>query len=155
MIHISHVTALFKNDKETAEKYIRKLQDELLITTDSGKQYFSSFCVAIYLKMNSITHPVVFNQMCLFTGLFIRLVWWKCNNWPINSTIDLRSCKLFSFFYIFCLRRRIYPTLLLCAENVPWRGTENTTFSSSTAKPQRWRSLSLGTVASDHIESVK
>ena len=59
MLHISHVTALFKNEKETAEKYIRKLQDELLITIDSGKQYFSSFCVAIYLKMNSITHPVV------------------------------------------------------------------------------------------------
>lgn len=56
MLHISHVTALFKNDKETAEKYIRKLQDELLITTDTGKQYFSSFCVAIYPKMNSIVH---------------------------------------------------------------------------------------------------
>lgn len=29
--------ALFKNEKETAEKYIRKLQDELLITTDTDE----------------------------------------------------------------------------------------------------------------------
>ena len=36
-LHSISVAALFKNDKDTAEIYIRKLQEELLLNNDTGK----------------------------------------------------------------------------------------------------------------------
>ena len=36
-------TALFRNEKDTAQSYIRKLNEELLQHTDSGKKLFLLF----------------------------------------------------------------------------------------------------------------
>lgn len=45
------MVALFKNDKETAEKYIKKLQEDLLLNNDSGKDVncVNSYSVTVNL----------------------------------------------------------------------------------------------------------
>ena len=104
MLHISHVTALFKNEKETAEKYIRKLQDELLITTDTGKQYFSSFLCG-YLSQNEL-HSTLVWTFFLFQGFSTRATntqqinYQNCSRLHLVTVLDRSSA--FIYFCVFC-----------------------------------------------------
>lgn len=48
-LHSIPVAALFKNDKDTAEIYIKKLQEDLLLNNDTGKvaNWLNSYIVEL------------------------------------------------------------------------------------------------------------